>query len=146
MTHDEMNNCTNEELSNFTHLELSIEKTMLLSDIIDNFRDDIPSCVIIKLNKLCKNCIQACENNNIEIPQEIKVLKNKPSLSFQDVLAVLGLIVGMVSSIIPLLTHQDAVINNTYVNNVTNYVINAEYIININYIIDELQQTYHLFQ
>ena len=66
MTHEEMSNFTNEELSNFSHLELSLEQTELIKTIVNDFREDIPSTVILKLEKICQNFISSCEQNNIE--------------------------------------------------------------------------------
>jgi len=80
MTHEEMSNFTNEELSNFSHLELSLESTELIINLVNDFRDDIPSSVIIKLERICRNFISSCEQNNIEIPSEITELKNKKSV------------------------------------------------------------------
>lgn len=69
-----MSNFTNEELSNFSHLELSLKNIELLQQLIDDFREDIPSGIILKLDNICRNFITSCEENNIEIPVEVSML------------------------------------------------------------------------
>lgn len=97
MTHEEMSNFTYEELSNFWHFELSLDKTELLQKMVNDFREDIPSRIILKLESLCKNFITSCENNNIEISQEIVGLKNKKHFSIIDILSVLASITSIIS-------------------------------------------------
>lgn len=144
MTHEEMSNFTNEELSNFSHLELSLEQTELIKTIINDFRDDIPSSVIIKLERICHNFISSCEQNNIEIPSEITELKNKKHLSVLDMLSILGTIITIISFVMGMFSSDDRAIHNTYTNQITNYVINEEYIKNIYNINNELKQTYNI--
>ena len=64
ITFDELSNFTYDELNGFTYLELSLDKTQLLQSLINNFRDDIPSSVILKLQKLCKDFLDNCASNN----------------------------------------------------------------------------------
>lgn len=144
MTHEEMSNFTNEELSNFSHLELSLESTELIINLVNDFRDDIPSSVIIKLERICRNFISSCEQNNIEIPSEITELKNKKHLSILEILSVLGTIITIISFVMGMFSSDDRNVHNTYVNQITNYVINEEYITNIYNINNELKQTYNI--
>lgn len=144
MTHEEMSNFTNEELSNFSHLELSLKQTELIKIIVNDFRDDIPSSVIIKLERICRNFISSCEQNNIEIPSEITELKHKKHLSVLDILSVLGTIITIISFVMGILSSDDKTIHNSYINQITNYVINEEYITNIYNINIELKQTYNI--
>ena len=144
MTHEEMSNFTNEELSNFSHLELSLQQTKLIKTIINDFRDDLPSSVIIKLERISHNFISSCEQNKIEIPSEITELKNKKHLSVLDILSVLGTIITIISFSMELFSSKDKTIHSTYTNQITNYVINEEYITNVYNINNELQQTYNI--
>ena len=144
MTHEEMSNFTHEELSNFSHLELSLEQTELIKTIVNDFRDDIPSSVIIKLERICQNFISSCEQNNIEIPSEITDLKNKKHLSVLDILSVLGTIITIISFVMGIFSSDDRTVHNTYTNQITNYIINEEYITNIYNINNELKQTYNI--
>lgn len=143
MTHEQMSNFTYEELSNFSHLELSLEQTELIKTIVNDFRDDIPSSVIIKLERICQNFIFSCEQNNIEIPSEITELKGK-KLSILDILSVLGTIITIISFVMEIFSSDDRTVHNTYTNQITNYVINEEYITNIYNINNELKQTYNI--
>lgn len=144
MTHEEMSNFTYEELSNFSHLDLSLKNTELILNIVNDFRDDIPSSVIIKLERLSHNFISSCEQNNIDIPSEITELKNKKHLSILEILSVLGTIITIVSFTMELFSSKDKIVHNTYVNQITNYIINEEYIENIYYINNELKQIYNI--
>ncbi len=144
MTHEEMSNFTNEELSNFRHFELSLKQTELIKTIVNDFRDDISSSVIIKLERICQNFISSCEQNNIEIPSEIIELKNKKHLSVLDILSVLGTIITIISFVMGIFSSDDRTVHNTYTNQITNYVINEEYITNIYNINNELKQTYNI--
>lgn len=144
MTHEEMSNFTHEELSNFSHLELSLEQTELIKTIVNDFRDEIPSSVIIKLERICHNFISSCEQNNIEIPSEITELKNKKPLSILEILSVLGTIITIISFVMGIFSSDDRTTHNTYTNQITNYVINEEYITNIYNINNELKQTYNI--
>lgn len=139
-----MSNFTNEELSNFSHLELSLEQTELIKTIVNDFREDIPSTVILKLEKICQNFISSCEQNNIEIPSKISELKNKKPLSFLEMFSVFGTILTMISFVMDMFSSNDKTVNNTYINQITNYVINEEYITNIYDINNELKQTYNI--
>lgn len=144
MTHEEMSNFTYEELSNFWHFELSLDKTELLQKMVNDFREDIPSRIILKLESLCKNFITSCENNNIEISQEIVGLKNKKHFSIIDILSVLASITSIISFIMSMFSSSEKTINNTYINQITNYAITEEYITDIDIIINELEQTYNI--
>ncbi len=119
-----MSNFTHKELSNFSHLELSLEQTELIKTIVNNFRDDISSSVIIKLEGICQNFISSCEQNNIEIHLEIIELKNKKHLSVLDILSVLGTIITIVSFVMGIFSSDDRTVHNTYTNQITNCVIN----------------------
>jgi hypothetical protein len=144
MTYDEMSKFTHEELSCFSHLELSLEQTELIKTIVNDFRDDIPSSVIIKLERICQNFISSCEQNNIEIPSEITELKNKKHLSILDILSVLGTIITIISFVMGIFSSDDRTVHNTYTNQITNYVITEKYITNIYDINNELKQTYDI--
>lgn len=144
MTYDEMSKFTHEELSCFSHLELSLEQTELIKTIVNDFRDDIPSSVIIKLERICQNFISSCEQNNIEIPSEITELKNKKHLSILDILSVLGTIITIISFVMGIFSSDDRTVYNTYTNQITNYVITEKYITNIYDINNELKQTYDI--
>lgn len=144
MTHEEMSNFTNEELSNFSNLELSLECTELVKNLINDFREDIPSGIILKLERISKNFINSCERNNIEIPSEIVDLKDKKHLTIVDIATILGTIISIISLVISMFSSSNRNVNNTYINQITNYVINAEYITNINIIYNELKQTYNI--
>lgn len=144
MTHEEMSNFTHEELSNFSHLELSLKQTELIETIVNDFRDDIPSSVIIKLERICRNFISSCEQNNIEIPSEITELKNKKHLSVLDILSILGTIITIISFVMGIFSSDDRTVHNAYTNQIINYVINEEYITNIYNINNELKQTYNI--
>ena len=144
MTYEEMSNFTHEELSNFSHLELSLKNTELLQKLINDFREDIPSGIILKLENVCKNFITSCEENNIEIPVEVSKLNNKKHLTFLDIFSILGTIITIISFAIDMFSSEEKTINNTYINQVTNYVITEEYITNINTIVNELEQTYNM--
>ena len=123
MTHEEMSNFTHEELSNFYHLELSLKNTELLQNIINDFREDIPSGTILRLERVCQNFITSCEDNNVEIPSEITALKSKKHLSFLDIFSILGTAITIITFVIDMFSSDEKTINNTYINNVTNYVI-----------------------
>lgn len=144
MTHEEMSNFTYEELSNFSHLELSLENTKLLQNLINDFREDIPSGIILKLENICQNFITSCENNNIEISSEIAELKNKKHLTIVDIISILGSITSLISLAMSIFSFGDKTVNNTYINQITNYVINEEYITNIDTTYNELKQTYNI--
>lgn len=144
MTHEEMSNYTYEELSNFSHLELSLKNTELLQNLINDFREDIPSGIILKLERLCQNFIASCEDNNIEIPSEIKEFKSKKHLSFFDILSILGTAITIISFVIDMFSSDQKTINNAYINNVTNNIISNEYVTEIDFIINELKQTYNI--
>lgn len=134
MTHEEMSNFTNEELANFSHLELSLEKTELLQCIINDVRNDIPSTVLIKLQKICQDFLASCDKYDINISKEIKPLKNKKSLSITEIVSIIGLIINMLTlalSAYSTFTVQSA---NTYINQ----IINETYISDIDIIINEL--------
>ena len=139
-----MSKFTHEELSNFSHLELSLKSTELLKNLINDFRDDIPSGVILKLEEMSKNFINSCENNNIEIPSEIAELKNKKHLTVIDIISILGSIASLISLAMSMFSSNNKTINNTYINQITNYVITEEYITNIDTIVNELEQTYNI--
>lgn len=139
MTYEEMSNFTHEELSNFSHLELSLKNTELLQKLINDFREDIPSGIILKLEKICKYFITSCEENNIEIPVEVSTLKSKNHLTFLEIFSILGTIITIISFAIDMFSSEEKTINNTYINQVTNYVITEEYITNIDTIVYELE-------
>ncbi len=145
MTYEEMSNFTHEELSNFSHLELSLESTELMINLINDFREDIPSGIILKLDGISKKLIDSCETNNIKIPPEIAELKNKKHLTVVDIISILGSIASIISVAMSMFSSsENKTINNTYINQVTNYVINEEYITNIDTIYNELKQTYNI--
>ena len=140
-----MSNFTHEELSNFSHLELSLESTELMINLINDFREDIPSGIILKLDGISKKLIDSCETNNIKIPPEIAELKNKKHLTVVDIISILGSIASIISVAMSMFSSsENKTINNTYINQVTNYVINEEYITNIDTIYNELKQTYNI--
>ena len=134
MTHEEMSNLTNEELANFSHLELSLERTELLQHIVNNVRDDIPSAVLIKLQRICQDYLVACEKYDIDIPKETKPLKNKKSLSITEIVSIVGLIINMLTLALAAYSTFAAQPANTYINQ----IINENYINNIDIIIKEL--------
>lgn len=144
MTHEEMSNFTYEELSNFSHLELSLKRTELLKTFVNDFREDIPSNVILKLEKICQDFINSCEDNNIEVPPDIKELKDKKHFTIVEIFSILGAIATIVSLVMSMFSSNEQTINNTYINQVTNYVITDEYITNVDIIINELEQTYNI--
>ena len=133
MTHKEMSNFTNEELSKFNHLELSLKNTELLQNLINDFREDIPASIILKLETICQDFIASCEKSNIKIPPEIAALKNKKTLTVGDILSILQVIIAIIS----LVTSNEENIHNTYINQVTNYVINENYVTDTDIIIND---------
>ena len=141
MTHEQMSNFTYEELSNFMYLELSLESTELLKNLINDFREDIPSGIILKLERISKNFISSCERNNIEIPSEIVELKDKKHLTIVDIVSILGSIVSIISLAMSMFSSGNKTVNNIYINQITNYVISEEYITNIDTTYNELKQT-----
>lgn len=144
MTYEQMSNFTYEELSHFSHLELSLESTELMINLINDFREDIPSGIILKLEGISKNFLNSCERNNVEIPSEIAELKNKKHLTIIDIISILDTIVSIISFVMSLFSSGDKTVNNTYINQVTNYVINEEYITNIDTTYNELKQIYNI--
>lgn len=144
MTYEEMSNFTHEELSNFSHLELSLESTQLIINLINDFREDIPSSIILKLERISKNFINSCENNDVEIPSEIVELKNKKHLTIVDIATILGTIISMISLAISVFSSNNKTVNNTYINQITNYIINEEYTTNIDATYNELKQIYNI--
>lgn len=139
MTHEEMSNFTHEELENFRHLELSLEKTDLLNNLISDFRDDIPSAVLIKLHELCKGFIQYCEEQNISIPSETKKLKNKKTLTLNEIHIIISMIYMVISIAYMIYStiSSSSPSNNIYINQITNYIEQNNYINNID-IINEI--------
>lgn len=144
MTHAEMSAFTNEELTNFSHLELSLKNTKILLDIINDFRDDIPSSIIIKLERMCKSFVSSCEENNIEIPAEITTYKNKKHLTLAEIATIIQAIIALITLAVSLFSKKEAPINNTYINQITNYAITTEYTSETEIIINELKQTYNI--
>lgn len=144
MTHAEMSNFTYEELANFSHLELSLKNTKILLDIINDFRDDIPSNVIIKLERMCKSFVSSCEENNIEIPAEITKYKNKKHLTLAEIATIIQTIITIIAFAMSLFSKKEESVNNTYINQITNYAITTEYTAETEVIINELKQTYNI--
>ena len=139
MTHEEMSNFTNDELENFRHLELSLEKTELLKTVLSN-RKDIPSDVKDKLQKLCQDFIQSCEDYDIDIPPETKELKNKKTLSVTEICTIITAITAVISMAIQLYsTLHSQPVNNTYINQTTT-IINEQTINNITIIYNQIIQ------
>ena len=138
MTHEEMSNFSHEDLANLRHLELSLEKTELLKTVLSNC-ENIPTNVKDKLQKLCQDFIQSCEKYDIDIPSETKELKNKKTLSIQDICAVITTIVSIITLALTAysVVHTQPT-SNTYINQTINYILNENYIININTIINEI--------
>lgn len=134
MTHEEMSNLTYEELANFSHLELSLERTELLQYIINNVSDNIPNAVLIKLQRICQDYLSACEKYDIDIPKETKPLKNKKSLSITDIVSIVGLIINMLTLALAAYSTFTAQPANTCINQ----IINETYISDIDIIINEL--------
>lgn len=139
MTHEEMSNFSHEDLANLRHLELSLEKTELLKNVLSN-RDDIPTDVKYKLQKICQDFIQSCEKYDIDIPPETKELKNKKTLSITEICAIITAITAVISIAIQLYStlHSQSV-NNTYINHTTT-IINEQTINNINIIYNQIIQ------
>lgn len=141
MTYDELSNFTYDELSAFTYLELSLNKTQLLQSLMNNFRDDIPSSVILKLQKLCKDFLDNCDSNNLDIPPDIKVLESNKSLSIVDIFTIIGAIATVISTALGIYSaYNSKASNNVYLNQTVNYFIEQEYNTNINVIIEELEE------
>lgn len=148
MTHAEMSNFTYEELENFSHLELSLKNTKILLDIINDFRDDIPSCIIIKLERICKSFVSSCEENNIEIPTEITKYKSKDHLTLAEIATIIQAIIAIITLALSLFSKNETTNNannNAYINQITNYAITAEYNTDTTVIINELEQTYNIY-
>lgn len=144
MTHAEMSNFTYEELANFSHLELSLKNTKILLDIINDFRDDIPSSIIIKLERMCRSFVSSCEENNIEIPAEITTYKNKKHLTLAEIATIIQAIIALITLAMSLFSKKETTINNTYINQIINYAITTEYTAETEVIINELKQTYNI--
>lgn len=145
MTHAEMSNFTYEELENFSHLELSLKNTKILLDIINDFRDDIQSCIIIKLERICQSFVSSCEENNIEIPPEITKYKSKDHLTLAEIATIIQAIIAIITLALSLFSKKETINNNAYINQITNYAITAEYNTDTTVIINELEQTYNIY-
>lgn len=145
MTHEEMSNFTNEELSYFRHLELSLKNTRILLDIVNDSHDDIPSSVIIKLERICKSFVSSCEENNIKIPAEVAAYKNKKHLTLAEIATIIQAIIAIINLALSLLSKKETTNNNTYINQITNYAITTEYNTDTTVIINELEQTYNIY-
>lgn len=78
MTYDEMSNFTNEELSHFSHGELSLDKVKLLYKILDDDNIEIPLPIQDRLYALCNNTIYELEKSHTKIPAEIKKIMSQP--------------------------------------------------------------------
>lgn len=144
MTHAEMSNFTYEELANFMHLELSLKNTKILLDIVNDFCDDIPPSIIPKLEKICKSFVSSCEENNIEIPAEITTYKNKKHLTLAEIATIIQTIITIITFAMSFFSKKEETINNTYINQITNYAITIEYTSETEVIINELKQTYNI--
>lgn len=138
MTYEEMSNFTNEELSNFSHLQLSLDKSKILQNLINDFRDDIPSSVILKLENMCKNFITSCENNDIEIPSEITYIKSKKHFTIAEIATIIQAIIALISFAMSFFSKDEMVVNNTYITQITNCVFTNEYITYIEEVINEI--------
>ncbi len=73
-----MSNFTHEELSHFTHGELSLEKTQLLYNILNDDSIEIPVQIQDKLYALCNNTITELEKSHVKIPDKIKKIMSQP--------------------------------------------------------------------
>lgn len=138
MTHEEMSNFTSEELANFSHLELSLERTELLQRIINDVRNDIPSAVLIKLQRICQDFLASCDKYDFDISKEIELLKIKESLTIPEVISIIGLIINMLILALAAYSAFATQPANTYINQTINNITNENYIYDINIIINEL--------
>lgn len=73
-----MSNFSREELSHFTHGELSLEKVQLLYNILNDDNAKIPISIQDKLYVLCNNTISELEKSKTKIPLEIKEIMSQP--------------------------------------------------------------------
>lgn len=148
MTHAEMSNFTYEEIANFSHLQLSLKNTQILYNIINDFDKDMPSSVIIKLERICKSFVSSCEENNIEIPAEIVKYKSKDHLTLAEIATIIQAIIALIMFAMSLFSKKETTNNannNAYINQITNYAITAEYNTDTTVIINELEQTYNIY-
>lgn len=73
-----MSNFTHEELSHFTHGEISLDKIKLLYKILSDDNIEIPTSIQDKLYALCNNTISELEKSHTKIPAEIKEIMSQP--------------------------------------------------------------------
>ena len=72
MKYSELSNFTWEELSNLKWSDLSLSPTELLQKIVEEYNsEEIPSSVLMKLQKICYSLEKSCKANNIDIPPQI---------------------------------------------------------------------------
>lgn len=137
-----MSSLTHKELSNFSHYELSLETSKILQNLMNEYRENIPGHVILKLQKVCTNFIEACNESNVELPNNIQKLSDKKSLTITDIFTVIGAVATVISTILAAYSvFSSKPNNNTFINQNITYIINNEYINDINIIINELENS-----
>lgn len=137
-----MSSLTHKELSNFNHYELSLETSKVLQNLMNEYRENISGHVILKLQKVCTNFIEACNESNVELPNNIQELSDKKSLTITDIFTVIGAIATVISTILTAYSvFSSKPNNNTFINQNITYIINNEYINDINIIINELENS-----
>ena len=133
MTWDQLSQLSWDEISNLTWDDVILEPTKLLQRIVTEYdANDIPSSVLIKLQKMCYSLEEVCENNNIEAPSPIKSIKSKSIITKIEILSIISSIITILQFIEP---KQPTVVNNY--NNT--YIINV-YPNEIQDIIEDLEQ------
>lgn len=144
MTYEELGNFTWGELENLTWGDLELSPTELLQKIVEEYdAENIPSSVLIKLQKICDSLSQSCKEYKIEVPAQINNISTKTKLTKRELLSIVSEIAGIVGLILTLRsqsepTNQPTTIINNYYGDV--YII-EEYPKEVDNIIEELKQT-----
>ena len=143
MKYSELSNFTWEELSNLKWSDLSLSPTELLQKIVEEYNsEEIPSSVLMKLQKICYSLEKSCKANNIDIPPQITSINTKTKITKREFLTIVAEIVGIISFIASLHSQNKPT---TQTINIYNYYENTyiieEYPYEIKDIIDELKQT-----
>lgn len=141
MQYEELHNFTNKELSDFTNIQLKLDKFKLLHSLSQC--DDIPDETIIKLSDLCKQStikyMEDLKANSIAIPSEIvQKCQSKKILNSKEIFFVIKIIMYLLSL---LASKQTANITYNQTNNINLYNysdINSYNYDDINHIIDDL--------
>lgn len=139
MTWEEAEEFTWEELSNITWSDVLLEPTELLRKIVEEYEsEDIPSSVLIKLQKMCYSLEKTCQSSNIEIPMQIQSVKTKSKISKVEMIATIASIVTIIQFVMSFNKAEPTTIINNYYGDV--YII-EEYPKEVDDIIEELKQT-----